>query len=413
MLDISLSLHGFFIIFTIISFLIYIQQQFKRLLNWMQKGSKGYPPDLPSPLDELTRLIWQQKVQSKKRKKRVQRFLASFRDLAESVPDAAFVVDDSGYLLNFNRQAQAIFRLDKRQDLGRQIDHIIRSEGQTSIWSTLQDNQSLVIPLVTHEEAHLEFQRIPLQQGNVLLIVRDVTEILNLEARRKAFIDNASHELKTPITVIRGFLEVMRNDKNLPPNWTMPIEEMYKHSEYMRELVEDMLRLAMLEMPETELNETNIIVKSFIDELVAAVNRDYPDTVGVVSGYIEPLTIRADDSVLRTVLRNLLQNALLHSQSKQHIEINVAQTEEALVLSVSDDGVGIAPSHLSRITERFYRVDKNRMTAKGSGLGLSIVKHGVEAHGGELDIHSVLGEGTTFSLKLPLTRVVSDKSGEG
>lgn len=406
--DLSLSLHGFLIITTVLIFFAYFQWQFNRLLKWMREGARGYPPDLPEPLDDLTRLIWQQKIQSKKRKRKIQEYLGVFRDLAESIPDAAFLVDESGYLLNFNRQAQAILGLEKYRDIGRQIDHIIRSEGQLSIWSALKDNETLVVPLVTNEEIRLAFHRIPLRKGNVLLVARDVTETLNLEARRKAFIDNASHELKTPITVIRGFLEVMRNDDTLPLRWRSPIAEMYKHSEQMRELVEDMLRLAMLEMPEVDLHETDIALKPFVNGLIEEMNRDYPDTIGAVSGYVEPLLIRADESVLCTVLRNLLQNALLHSRSKHFVEVNVARTDEWLVMSVSDDGIGIAPSHLSRITERFYRVDKNRMTAKGSGLGLSIVKHGVEAHGGELEITSELGEGATFSLKLPLARVVRE-----
>ena len=397
-------LFAWVLVFFLLFFLFYTYRQQERLLKWVSGGCKCPPPKLDYPLSACVRLIFRQRERSRKHKRRLRRLLSLFRELVNAVPDAAFIIDKYGCLINFNRRAQEMLGLDRRLDVGAPIDYLIRGEGVASFWREMQGNSRFLLRLISSDNCWLEFSKVMLAKDNALLISRDVTRVINLDLKRKAFIDNASHELKTPITVLRGFLEVFaRND--LPPKLRRPLREMEKHAERMDLLVEDMLCLARLENTGTLIHETEIALMPFLDEVVTSVNSQYPDSVGAVIGYGEALTVVADATILRSMIGNLLGNGLSHGDSRHPVEVNAARTEQFLVIVVSDDGIGIAPDHIDRITERFYRVDENRAQVKGSGLGLAIVKHGVEAHGGTLTIESQIGVGSNFTLNLPLARI--------
>ncbi len=387
-------------------FLLRNYRQQKRLLQWIDHGGKPPLPRLDYPLSACARLISRQREQSRKRKRRLQRVLSLFRELVNAVPDAAVIVDKRGCLVNFNRRAQEILGLERRLDIGVPIDYLIRGEGVDSFWRQMKSGSRFLLRLISSENCWLEFSKVMLAQENVLLIARDVTSEVSLDLKRKAFIDNASHELKTPITVLRGFLEVFARNA-LPRKLHDPLREMQKHAERMHLLVEDMLCLARLENTGTLIHETEIALRPFLEEVVANANRQYKDSAGAVIGYVEALTVYADATILRSMVANLIGNALSHADSRHPVELNAARTEQFLLIVVSDDGIGIAPEHIDRITERFYRVDENRAQVKGSGLGLAIVKHGVEAHGGTLTIESQIGVGSNFTMNLPLSRIQS------
>ena len=387
-------------------FLLRGYRQQKRLLQWLDRGGKPPLPRLDYPLSACARLISRQREQSRKRKRRLQRVLSLFRELVNAVPDAAVIVDARGCLVNFNRRAQEILGLERRLDIGVPIDYLLRGEGVDSFWRQMKSRSRFLLRLISSENCWLEFSKVMLAQENVLLIARDVTSEVSLDLKRKAFIDNASHELKTPITVLRGFLEVFARNA-LPRKLHDPLREMQKHAERMHLLVEDMLCLARLENTGTLIHETEIALRPFLEEVVANANRQYKDSAGAVIGYVEVLTVYADATILRSMVANLIGNALSHADSRHPVELNAARTEQFLLIVVSDDGIGIAPEHIDRITERFYRVDENRAQVKGSGLGLAIVKHGVEAHGGTLTIESQIGVGSNFTMSLPLSRIQS------
>lgn len=401
------SLHGrllVVVLFLLLGLRFYRERQ---LLQWVRRGMKNPLPSLPEPLDELVSRVARQREQARKRKRRLQNYLKSFRELTEAVPDIALIADKQGRLVGFNRHAQTVFRLNRRLDMGNLIDYVVRVEGVESFWTAMQGRSTLTVRLLSDDQSRYEFLRLPLQQGNTLLIARDITELMTLDSKRKAFIDNASHELKTPLTVIMGFLEVMQHQQDIPERWLMPVQEMYRHADKMNTLIQDMLRLARLESDDNGLQETNIDVSALVHELVMQMNQQYPKSVGVQAGELVPMMIRADANVLSSIIGNLLQNALLHAGSRHPVLIRTSVSNAWIEIIVQDDGVGIPVMHLNRITERFYRVDKSRRNAKGTGLGLAIVKHGIENHGGELSIISEEGYGATFTVKLPRSRLVS------
>lgn len=402
--DFLFSLQGKLIGLAFLGFVGITHYQQKRLLKWSQGAMKTLPKHLSPQLTEVAHWMLRQKAQGKRRKKQLQRFLAAYREFVEAMPDIALLTNEDGYLLGFNRRAQVALGLNKRLDIGRRIEHLIRAEGVDNFSQAFQKDKSLVARLLSEENLQLEFLRVPLAQGNILYLARDVTARLDLDARRKAFIDNASHELKTPLTVIMGFSEILKAQPNLPEQWAMPLAEIYQATEQMHELVVDMLQLAALENLDATLKRSPLCLSALINDWVEALNQAYPAHVGIVIDKIEALTLWADEKVLHSMVSNLLQNAILHSGSRQPIRVRVYAQQDSANIVIQDVGIGIDPQHIHRLTERFYRIDNRRSAAKGSGLGLAIVKHGAELHGGTLEIQSQPGEGSTFILSLPLNK---------
>ncbi|UJF23741.1 phosphate regulon sensor protein PhoR [Suttonella sp. R2A3] len=384
--------------------ILWQHRQQNLLVSWVRQGGKNNPPDITSPLDEAVSLLLKRRKQSRKRKRRLQELLKTFRELAEAVPDAAMVVDSNGRLLNFNRAAQTLLGLHPRMDHGTRIDHLLRGESFEAFWHNQTGHASTTLRLPGDIAVYVEMSRVPLSQGNILLIAHDVTNVVLLNQKRKAFIDNASHELKTPLTVIYGYLEVMASGE-LPEHLRQPVDEMQSQASRMKTLIDDMLRLARLENAQGLLHEEIVDIEALFSDLVETMAQRFPNEVGVKLAYVEPIELYADQYILYSVLSNLLINALLHAKSRHAVELSAAVSEVDIVLMVRDDGTGIAPEHLPRVTERFYRVDDQREHSKGSGLGLAIARHGAESHGGTLEIQSTPGVGSTFSVVLPLNRL--------
>lgn len=400
------SLHGFLVGAALILLLIWHHVQARQLLRWLRLGARQPLPLLPRPMQQTAALIYRLRRKAKKRKKRLQAVIATLNELSAAVPDPALIVDSEGRLLNANQPAQNFLGISRHDDIGRPVDYLIRGDGVQSLWKALDEQPRVLLHLLIEEDGWLECSRVQLAKGNYLLIARDVTRVMQLDQKRKAFVDNASHELKTPMTVISGYLEIFAASEDAPKRWQAPIAEMRRAMEQMQQLVEDMLQLARLEDVTRHLNLQPLAIKPWLAEMVKEVNLQYPKTVGVTLGKVDDLTLMGDEKILHTIVSNLLTNALLHAQSQQVIEISTEQTAQAFLIHVQDSGIGIAPEHLSRLTERFYRVDEQRGHAHGTGLGLAIVKHGIEAHDGRLLIESTLGKGSTFTLEFPLARLV-------
>ncbi|SUO94500.1 Phosphate regulon sensor protein phoR [Suttonella ornithocola] len=345
--DFLFSLRGKLIGLAFLGFIGITYYQQKRLLNWSQGTMKTLPEHLSPQLTVIAYRMLRQKEQGKRRKKRLQRFLVAYRELVEAMPDIALLTNEDGYLLGFNRRAQETLALSKRLDIGRRIDHLIRVEGIDVFSQAFQQDKPLVVRLLSQENLQLEFLRVPLAQGNILYLARDVTARLDLDARRKAFIDNASHELKTPLTVIMGFSEVLKVQTNLPEQWAMPLAEIHQAAEQMQELVADMLQLATLENLETTLKRSPLCLTAVINSWVEELNQAYPAHIGIVINRVEEIMLWADEKVLHSMVSNLLQNAILHSGSRQPISVTVSvQPQDNVNIIIQDTGIGIDPQHI-------------------------------------------------------------------
>ncbi|HKP93882.1 MAG TPA: ATP-binding protein [Chthoniobacterales bacterium] len=240
--------------------------------------------------------------------------------------------------------------------------------------------------------------------GTVLLL-RDVSHVGKVEKMRRDFVANVSHELRTPLSILRGYLETLLDEPNQPAGeFRRILEIMDRHSNRLNALVEDVLSLARLESPGMELNLSDVD----LPELLHSIMRDWEKRFSEkrlkshlnFPGNLPRL--HADETRLQELIYNLLDNAVKYSNAGGTVFLRAEPMEAGVRISVTDQGIGIAPADLPRIFERFYRADKSRSSEqRGTGLGLSIVKHITQLHGGSVDAQSELGKGTTVAVLLP------------
>jgi len=265
----------------------------------------------------------------------------------------------------------------------------------------------VVIRPTTGEDCYLSMQVAPYGDGQLLLLVSDVSRQLRLEAVRRDFVANASHELRSPLTVISGYLETLAQDPGLDADLQGPVAEMRRQAERMTAIIRDLLELSRLE----ETDEVEGGEPIDIAALAGLLRKDvlarahHPREVRVRID--SQAQLRGDEPEIHSALSNLVDNAAKYTPAEGSVEMRWWVDEEGAHFAVSDTGYGIPREHIPRLTERFYRVDAGRSRATGgSGLGLAIVKHVLQRHGGTLEVQSTLGAGSTFTCHFPAARIV-------
>jgi two-component system phosphate regulon sensor histidine kinase PhoR len=248
---------------------------------------------------------------------------------------------------------------------------------------------------------------VPYGAGQLFLIVRDATRQSQLERMRKDFVANASHELRSPLTVIAGYLETLSGDPDVDAALRPPLEEMRRQAQRMTAIISDLLELSRLEASDEEVGGEPLDVEGLVQQLrkdaLARSDRGRDVRIEVAPGS----WLRADQGLVHSAFWNLVDNALKYSPPGGRIDLKWWVDPRGGHFSVSDSGPGIPSEHLPRLTERFYRVDPGRARATGgSGLGLAIVRHVLQRHGAELEIRSAEGKGSTFTCHFPPARLV-------
>lgn len=248
-----------------------------------------------------------------------------------------------------------------------------------------------------------EVNAAPMPDGGAVAVLHDVSEIERLEGARRDFVANVSHELRTPLTSVAGYVETLLDDASLSLQAREFLQIILKNSSRMTRLTEDLLALARVESGDYKLNLQCKTAAELVEDAVASPGRRTQDS-GLVLEVVEPSTgsLMADPDAIQQVFGNLLENASKYGSAGGRVLIGARNQGEFIEFYVQDFGPGIAYEHLTRIFERFYRVDKARSRESGgTGLGLSIAKHIVLAHGGDIRCESELGRGATFFFRLP------------
>lgn len=241
---------------------------------------------------------------------------------------------------------------------------------------------------------------------NKLLIIYDVTRLHQLEQTRRDFVANVSHELRTPLTVLMGYLENFSESEEISAQWRRGFELMSQQTTRMNRIVNDLLLLSKIEIEETHehhyIDMTKLLTDVYDD--AQAYNQEYQHSIHLQIDSYDGLY--GSEMYLNSALSNLVINAIKYTPKGGNITISWSKTSNGCCFAVSDDGLGIAPNHMARLTERFYRVDSSRSRATGgTGLGLAIVKHVLYQHNSQLQIKSVEGVGSTFSALFPMSQV--------
>jgi two-component system, OmpR family, phosphate regulon sensor histidine kinase PhoR len=291
-------------------------------------------------------------------------------------------------------------------DIGIPIANLVRDPDFAAYLQRPNASHGVVIR-VQSGEAWLALFVIP-AGDQYLMLVRDVTREARLEQMRKDFVANASHELRSPLTVISGYLDELAEDRQLDPVWREPVADMRRQALRMREIVEDLIELSRLESTADEAEMTPVDVPALIERLAREARTASAEAPRFELDLDYALALRGSESELHSIASNLISNAVKYTPVAGAITIHWHREHGGAALVVSDTGIGIAPEHLPRLTERFYRVDRARARAKGgSGLGLSIVKHALQRHGGRLEIASEEGHGSTFTAHFPARRILA------
>jgi len=318
----------------------------------------------------------------------------------ESLHDGVVIIDREGYITNFNGAAARLLNL-RKADSGQHITNLIRIPRFTRYFNKADYSSSLQFEVNHRKRFSLQVQLTEFGVDQKVMLVKDITERKRVETMRQNFIADVSHELRTPLTVINGYLEMLE-DMELPPVLHKAVSQMNSQGQRMKSLVNDLIQLSRLESANTEQLgdwfDLQQLGHSVVDQLhtLSGGRISYLcDTRIEVQGF-------ADE--MNSVLTNLLSNAVKYA-AEGPIEFSIRPLYDGVKVSIRDQGPGIPPEHISRLTERFYRVDDSRESGVGgSGLGLAIVKHALEHHDTVLDIESTLGKGSTFSFVIPASR---------
>ena len=338
------------------------------------------------------------------------------RAILSSMAEGVIVVDKEGKILLLNSSAEKILGLSAEKVTGKFLWEVLRKEELISlVKKTLATGNEEGIEMVFDlPEVHvLHAQAAPIlsegqNNSGVVVVFHDITRLKQLEKLRREFVANVSHELKTPLTSIKGFVEtLMEGAISDSENSLKFLKIIQQHTERLDNLVNDLLELSSIETGELPMNFEKIKLKELIDHVAASFADELSHKNQLLNITVTPGNLEAwiDEEKMQRALSNLLDNAHKYTPSGGQIEISATQELDRIKIEVSDTGEGIPGEHLPRIFERFYRVDKARSRQLGgTGLGLAIVKHIVLAHDGEISVESKVGVGTKFSIYLPKTR---------
>jgi two-component system phosphate regulon sensor histidine kinase PhoR len=383
-----------------------------RLEHWLRNRTTLSAPDMPGPWGEVVAIsnrLYRRKVFHKRR---VMALLREFRRMTAAMPDGVVLLGPDHEILWFNRTAGDWLGLRRKLDYGNRIENLVRHPEFVKYMDSAGRRAEPRIRLRQHGERCLAIRLVATDTATQkLLVVRDVTREAQLDALRRDFVANASHELRSPLTVISGYVDAMASDPDLANTWQAPAHEMLRQTNRMRDILQDLLELSKLEATGGDAERSRVDVGG----LLALLRKE------VLSGPQHPASVTLDsqtndwvlgsETELNSIFSNLISNAVKYTPSDGQVALRWWTDSQGGHVEVRDTGIGIAGEHIPRLTERFYRVDPGRSRKLGgSGLGLAIVKHALQRHGGRLEIQSKPGEGSVFTCHFPRERIQDRES---
>ncbi len=377
-----------------------------RLDRWLRLRSQIDPPDLGGIWGDVIAQVVRLHRRKQYHKQRLVQLYRELRRSTAALPDGVIILSSQNEIVWFNRQAARLLGLKRPIDVGLRVDNLIRLPEFVRYLYADDFALPVIIRPPVHAELYLALQLVPYGAGQSLLLVRDVTRQMRLEATRKDFVANASHELRTPLTVISGYLDTLAEDTSIDAAWAGPIRDMRAQAQRMNLIIADLLELSRLESTDGEAPRDPIDVPAMLERLQrdALARSNRPRQVF--------LELESEDGLygspqeIESAFTNILVNGMKYTSADGSVRMRWWSDAEGAHFAVIDNGIGIPAEHIPRLTERFYRVDAGRSRDRGgSGLGLAIVKHALQRHGGWLEVQSVEGRGSTFTCHFPPARV--------
>ena len=389
-----------------IAYLAWHLRQLYLVQQWMAHRKQRPRPEARGVwvpvLDSLERL----NRQSRKRKRRLRNFVRRFEHAAAAFPDAAVVLRIDGGIVWLNAAATELLGLRHPQDLNHPVVNLVRNPLFVDYLEQGSFEEPLAMPSPVDDGAHILVRIVPYGSDRRLMLARDITRLNRLEQIRKDFVANVSHELRSPLTVIVGYLETLSDDERALEHWRRPLTQMSQQAHRMALIVEDLLKLSRIEHSPGEAPKNAVSIAEMLEGvrndalgLSENTHRIHVEAEGGVR-------LLGDYNELYSAFANLVFNAIQYTPDGGDIWLRWKYSDRGAVLEVEDTGIGVEEHHLPRLTERFYRVDKARSReVGGTGLGLAIVKHVLMRHDATLDVRSQLDAGSTFICRFPASRL--------
>lgn len=397
-----------------------------RLEYWLRAAKKSLPPDAPGIWGEVFYQFYRLQQRNRKRKRKLSDMLKRFQESASAMPDATVVLDEEYCIEWFNKAAGEFLGLQFPKDIGLPVTNLLRDpdfaeylehkrngEGSNSNAPPTGDaNASLKLTSPVGPERILRIHVIPYARKSHLLIARDISRLHRLEQIRRDFVANVSHEMRTPLTVITGFIETMRDCEDpAMAQWERPLTLMQQQAERMQNIVVDLLLLSRLETDADDPRQHRPVAIPALLGDICEEARALGENKQHVTLQVEADTyLRGHPEELRSAFSNLAFNAVRYTPAGGSIRLRWTMDADGAHFEVEDTGEGIEAHHLPRLSERFYRVDTARSRGQGgTGLGLAIVKHVLNRHQGRLRIRSEVGKGSVFTCDFPASSVIDPK----
>lgn len=376
--------------------------QMRRLNHWLLRKNEDSPPEASGIWGDVFDNIYHLQRHQLQEKQNLQAVINRVQETTSALKDGIILLDWRGHLDFWNPAAQRLLGFHTK-DQGLSVINFIRHPRFVSYFDEGNYSEPLELPSPRFSSKQLQFQITRFGKNERLIVVRDITQIHNLEQMRQDFVANVSHELRTPLTVIGGYLETLA-DNNSNSAWDKPFQQMQHQAHRMSLLINDLIMLSRLETTEIGYNQKNMVLEPL---LIAIRNEGMAlgseKSQEIVLECAPDIHLLGNEKEVHSAFSNLVINAVKYTQVSGKIVMRLWRDKHNIYFSVSDNGPGIEQKHIPRLTERFYRVDASRNSGTGgTGLGLAIVKHVLLRHDAELKISSELGKGSVFTCVFPL-----------
>jgi len=383
---------------------LYHVRKLREVAHWVEHGEAPDPPRARGAWDRFHAILHRSRRESARREAELVDMLTRWREAARALPDGVVILDEDR-IAWCNDTARQHLEIDPARDTGVPITHLVRIPEFLDYVEQGHYQLPLLVTAPHSLDRMLSLQVVPYGEKQKLVLSRDVTQFRQVERMRREFVANVSHELRTPLTVVAGFLETLRDERD-PEAARHYIDLMGEQSQRMLRLVEDLLTLSALESSPPPPMEEPIEMRKLLERLGAEARALSNGRHRIEVEGEEGIDLVGSEKELSSAFGNLVSNAIRYTPERGTVRLRWHRTEEGAAFDVEDTGIGIAPEHVPRLTERFYRVDRGRSRESGgTGLGLAIVKHALSRHGAALDIASRPGEGSRFSARFAGPRV--------
>jgi len=394
------------------AYLVWHLYQLSRLSAWMERRLTGEAPESNGIWEDIFMRLYRFRLRNKRRHKRLVRRIARFQEASQAMPNAIVVLSYDNSIEWCNSAATRMLGIHTKHDLGQRLLNLVRQPQLVNYIEKADFDEPLVMLSPVDKTRTLSIRLVAYGDDQTLLVGRDITRLQHLKQMRRDFVANVSHEMRTPLTVINGYVEMLREDKNSANSESQEmLARIDEQSARLQSIVDDLLQLSRLESARSETINETINVSALLDTIIEDARELSGKQQHDISADVDrSLNLRGSEIEIRSAFSNLVFNAVRYTPAKGVISINWFEDATGAHFAVRDTGMGIPAQHITRLTERFYRVDvaRSRHTG-GTGLGLAIVKHVLQRHDGELHIKSTVGAGSEFCCSFPKTRIAKNK----